>query len=64
MITYSVKVEFIVEVEPNENWDPETCARDYVRHRIDEGYPLLERIKEWEFLSVDQIPNREYDEDF
>lgn len=58
MPTYSVKVEFIVEAEQVGPWSPEQAARDYVKHRIDQGYRMEGCITDWAFLSVEPRPPR------
>jgi hypothetical protein len=52
---FKVIVEFSVEAEKLGPWTAEQCARDFVRHRIDEGYQLEEQILDWKFLEVKKV---------
>lgn len=49
---FKIVVAFTVDAEAVGPWDAETCAMDFVRHRIDEGYRMEPQIESWEFVSV------------
>jgi len=52
---FEVTVRFYLELEASEIWSPESCALDFVRHRIDEGYLHDEIIFGWDFSNVEQV---------
>jgi len=51
-LSFTVTVAFTVQAEPIDLWSPQACALSFVRHRIDEGLPLHDHIKNWYFLNV------------
>lgn len=55
METFRVTVSFIVRAEHLGPWNAEACAIDFVRHRIDEGSPMSDHIREWYFEGVTKI---------
>lgn len=52
MDTFKITVEFTVKADGTGPWDSETCAVDFVSHRIDEGWRLDDFIKRWKLVSV------------
>ncbi len=50
--TFIVTVAFTVQAARLGPWSPEQCALDFIRHRIDEGLPIAEHIKDWDFVDV------------